>query len=349
MKLSYLPTLAVACAMAAPLFGQAQSCDRACLEGFVDQYMDAMIAHKPAQLPTVQRVKNTEDGVRLEQGDGFWRTAKGKGKYRLVNADPETGQVVFFGTMQEEPNLAVLVMIRLKVVDKKVAEIENFVVRDAAVAKRVEDMGQPNTLFVAAIPAAQRATRAALVQTVNSYFSGIEKNTGKGDYAFFAPDCARVQNGTQTTQNADAWKAFAPPVSAAGGRGKGNPAPPPVAPEPNIFGLGCQAQFKTGYYGFVTRVRDRRFVVVDRERGLVTAIAAMDMPAGKYRTVTMSDGKQVQAGPDKPSTLALAETFKIEGGKIRRVEAVQLNVPYGMVTGWSTWEDGMSSKAQDVK
>jgi hypothetical protein len=250
--------------------------------------------------------------------------------------------------MQEEPNLGVLVVIRLKVVDRKVAEIENFVVRDAAVAKRVEDMGKPNDVFTAVIPAAQRASRGALIQTINAYFSGIEKNNGKGDYSFFASDCARVQNGTQTTQNADAWKAFAPPVSAAGGRGKGNPAPPPVAPEPNIFGLGCKEQFKTGYYGFVTRVRDRRFVVVDRERGLVTAIAAMDMPAGKYQTVTVN-GKQVQAGPDKPTTLALAETFKVEGGKIRRVEAVQINVPYGMVTGWSTWEDGMSSKAQDIK
>jgi hypothetical protein len=349
MKLSYLLTVAVAGVMAAPsLLGQAQSCDRACLEGFVDQYMDALIAHKPSQLATATRVKNTEDGVRLELGDGFWRTAKGKGKYRLFNADPETGQVVFFGTMQEEPNLGVLVMIRLKVVDRKVAEIENFVVRDAAAAKRVEDMGQPNAVFASVIPAAQRATRAALIQTVNAYFSGIEKNNGKGDYSFLAPDCVRVQNGTQTTKNADAWKDFVPQVSATGGRGKGNPPPAPVAPEPNIFGLGCQDQFKTGYYGFVTRVRDRRFVVVDRERGLVTAIAAMDMPAGKYRKVVVN-GKQVEAGGDKPTTLALAETFKIEGGKIRRVEAVQLNVPYGMVTAQSTWEDGMSSKAQDVK
>ncbi|MEI9811257.1 MAG: hypothetical protein WDO18_00655 [Acidobacteriota bacterium] len=52
--------------------------------------------------------------MRLELGDGFWRSAKGKGSYRLFNADPETGQVVFFGTMREDPNLPVIVMIRLK-------------------------------------------------------------------------------------------------------------------------------------------------------------------------------------------------------------------------------------------
>jgi hypothetical protein len=108
-------------------------------------------------------------------------------------------------------------------------------------------------------------------------------------------------------------------------------------------------QLKSGYYAFVGRVRDRRFVAVDPSRGLVTAILAMDQPSGKARNVTMSDGKTVEAGPMKPTTLAVAETFRIEGGKIRRVDAVQLNVPYGMVMGWSTWEDGMSSKVQEVK
>jgi hypothetical protein len=29
---------------------EAQTCDRACLEGFVDRYLDAMIAHDPAKL-----------------------------------------------------------------------------------------------------------------------------------------------------------------------------------------------------------------------------------------------------------------------------------------------------------
>jgi hypothetical protein len=113
--------------------------------------------------------------------------------------------------------------------------------------------------------------------------------------------------------------------------------------------MSCTDQFKSGFYNFVTRVRDRRFVAVDRERGLVTAIVAMDQASGKYRTFKMADGKEVSAGPMKPETLAVAETFKIEGGKIRRVEAIQLNVPYGMVTGWSTWEDGMSDKVQDIK
>jgi len=63
------------------------TCDRACLENFVDQYMDALIAHDPKKLPMSPRVKNTEDAVRLNPGDGFWRTANAKGSYRFFVTD----------------------------------------------------------------------------------------------------------------------------------------------------------------------------------------------------------------------------------------------------------------------
>ncbi len=63
--------------------------------------MDALIAHDPKKLPMTARVKNTEDAVRLDPGDGFWRTALSKGSYRLFVIDPDSGQVAFIGTMRE--------------------------------------------------------------------------------------------------------------------------------------------------------------------------------------------------------------------------------------------------------
>src|SRR5579871_3497893 len=103
-------------AVFSPLIGWGQTtCDRACLENFVDQYMDALIAHNPKKLPLSARVKNTEDGVRLDPGDGFWRSANAKGSYRFFVTDTENGQVAFMGTMREDPNLPVIMGIRLKV------------------------------------------------------------------------------------------------------------------------------------------------------------------------------------------------------------------------------------------
>ena len=142
--------LSIGILIAGALAGQSSTkggtaCDRACLENFVDQYMDALIAHDPKKLPMTARVKNTEDGVRLDPGDGFWRTALAKGSYRLFVTDPEAGQVAFIGTMREVnapmPN-PVIIAIRLKIENRQVSEIENLVVRDAQAANEPGKVGQ---------------------------------------------------------------------------------------------------------------------------------------------------------------------------------------------------------------
>lgn len=80
----------------------ATTCDRACLEGFVDRYLDAVLAHNPALVPLAPGVRYTEDGQQLAIGDGLWRTMHAKGHYRLFVADPRAGEVAFFGTIEEE-------------------------------------------------------------------------------------------------------------------------------------------------------------------------------------------------------------------------------------------------------
>ncbi len=57
---------------------QSGACDRACLEGFVDKYLDAIIAHDPKLLPISRNVKFTENGVRLDIGDAHWKTSSAK-------------------------------------------------------------------------------------------------------------------------------------------------------------------------------------------------------------------------------------------------------------------------------
>jgi hypothetical protein len=310
-----------------------------------------LIAHNPKALPMTARVKNTEDGVRLDPGDGFWRTALAKGTYRLFVSEPEAGQVAFLGTMREVnapmPN-PVIVAIRLKIENRQVSEIENLVVRDVLAATNLEKWGAPNSVFLEAIPTAQRASRAELVRVGNTYLSALEKSDGKLEVPF-APGCERIQNGVQTTNNPDAIAQMTPPP--APGRGGPGKQPAPVPPKPqglqiNITALGCAEQFKLGYFNFVRRVRDRRFVAVDRERGLAMVIAELDEPGGKYNTFKLADRREITTGPARPTSLLAFEVYKIEGGKIRRVEEAQITVPYGMLSGWSSYEDGMSNKAR---
>src|SRR5262245_6272384 len=59
------------------------TCDRSCLIGFLDRYVDALVARDPSRLPLARTVKFTENGQRLDLGDGLWHTVTGKGGYRL--------------------------------------------------------------------------------------------------------------------------------------------------------------------------------------------------------------------------------------------------------------------------
>ena len=316
--------------------------------------MDALIAHDPQKLPMTARVKNTEDGVHLNPGDGFWRTALAKGSYRLFVTDPEAGQVAFLGTMREVnapmPN-PVIIAIRLKVENRQVSEIENIVVRDVQAANESGEAGRAQSCISggdsgSAESLARRAgpcCRPVLIRT--------RKERRQEDPSLRRRLPARSERRPDHEQSG----CGRPDDSAAGSRGRGGrggpgkqpPAPPkPQGLQINITAMGCAEQFKLGYFNFIRRVRDRRFVAVDRERGLVMVIAEMDEPAGKYATFKLSDGREITAGPTRPTTIAAFEMYKIEGGKIRRIEAVQHDVPYGMLSGWSSYEDGMSSKAR---
>jgi hypothetical protein len=289
----------------------APQCDRACLEGFVNQYLAALAVRDASRLPFATDVKFTENTAKLKVGEGTWGTFNGEGAFKLYFAEPEAGQVGFIGTMKEWDN-PVIFCLRLKVADGKIAEVEDFVVRDANAAKNLDAM-TPNPLFLEAVPPAERATREELVKTANTYFSGLQNNDGKGVYPF-TDDCNRIENATQTTNNSERYK-----------------SDPSIGNE--IMSLGCKAQFKTGYFRIVTRIRDRRFVIVDRERGLVFAFAFFDH-AGTVKSITLTDGRIVPATLRHPFTWEVGELFKIEKGKIRFVQAALTQEPYGIKSGW---------------
>jgi hypothetical protein len=315
----------------------ADSCDRACLEGLVDRYLDAVIANNPKALPLAANVKFTEDGQQLALGDGLWNTLKTKGAYRLFVTDVAAGQVAFMGTIEEDnrdpaKGTLALLALRLKVSNQTITQIEQIVVRDEVAAKKIADLGKPRPNLLATVPAAARMSRKDLLITANKYFSGMEQNDGKGDYPF-ADDCNRLENGSQTT-NA--------PTPA------GQARPDPKTSTNYSAQWGCMEQFKSGLLHFVNRIRDRRFVAVDEERGLVFAFGFFDHSGGATRTFGVPDGRTVTAGPVQPWTWEIAELFKVQDGKLHEIEAILKQSPYGMISGWSTWEQGMSSELQDV-
>ncbi len=326
--------LAIHCLLVA-LPVQAQDCDRVCLEDLVERYLDAVIVNRPAAVPLSASVRFTENGQRLEVGDGLWNTMAAKGGYRIVISDVEAGQVVFMGTIAEdhrEPDQTTpaLMIVRLRLENDEITEIEHYVARDVMAAERVNAL-VPRPVFMEEVPAAQRMSRADLIRTADAYFAGMQRNDGKGDYPF-AESCDRLENGMRST-NA--------PVPAGQ-----QPADPATASTYSAQ-WSCREQFESGLLYFVNRIRDRRFVAVDPERGLVFAFVFFDHSGGEFRHSVTPDGRPVTGGPAQPWTWYIGELFKVENGLLGPIEAFLQQVPYGMNAGWSSWEEGMSDVPRD--
>lgn len=317
-------------------------CDRACLEGFVDRYLDAVAVNQPSMVPISQNVRFTEDGQRLLLGDGLWNTMKGKGRYRLFVTDVPAGVVTFFGTILEdhrEPakSNGSLISLRLRVNNMQITEIEQIVFRfpnegeEQRTFNRVDAM-VTHPLYLQAVPVNERMSRADLIAQSNKYFTGMQKNDGKGDYPF-GPSCIRHENGGQSTsQPTPAGQTRPDPLTATGYSAQWN----------------CLEQFQSGLLHFVNRIRDRRFVAVDEERGITFVFAFFDHSGGETRRFKTPTGREVVAGPVQPWSWQIAEIFKVEKGLITKIDAFLQRSPYGMNSGWSTWEQGMSDHVRDV-
>src|SRR5581483_2977584 len=117
-------------AMSGPMAAAAGlDCDRNCLRDTLTQYLSAMVAHKPGGLPLARGARFTENGVELELGQGLWADASRLTPYRLDMLDVRGG-VAASHVVVEAGGARVLLGVRLKVVDRQIAEIETLVVRN---------------------------------------------------------------------------------------------------------------------------------------------------------------------------------------------------------------------------
>jgi hypothetical protein len=295
-------------AFAAEGVAAAGTCNRDCLYGFLDQYLKALVAKDPSHLPLATKVKFTENNVSLKIGDGLWNTISGFGPYDVKFADTKTGNVGYLAVVQETHVSSPFAM-RMKVVDGKIAEVETIVARPAGGAAPNPNLERyvDKQNFKDILPPAERSPRAKMISLVKGYFDTLQQNDGTL-HTDFDPDCNREENAIQSTNN----------------------------PTNHIFpvtNLGCAGQFQMGYFRYDDRARDRRYPVVDQERGLVLAGVFLDH-SGKLATYKMTDGRQLESPMRTPSSLCILELFKIRNGKILQIAADMAGVPYNMPSVW---------------
>lgn len=289
-----------------PAAAPAAACDRACLNDLIEQYLAAMVAHDPSKLPLAKNVKFTEDGVKLDVGDGLWATASGVGNYKVYFDEPAAGAAGVFALIHENGTPAIL-HVRLKVVDRKITEIETIVARKETTAfLNTDNLKEVRPIFVETVPAADRPSRAEMVALVGKYFDGIEQ--GNGDIVPFDKDCIRIENGIQTC---------------------------PGSPTSPLGALSCGAQLSTKIFTYIRSVSPRRFPIVDQERGLVLALVRFNHPATQQTVEVPGRGKMTMGRYSQwPNSTQIAELFKIKDRKIKEITAVIVTQPYKMASGW---------------
>jgi hypothetical protein len=279
--------------------------DREHLESFADDYLEALSKRDPSRLATSPGARYTENCQTLAIGKGLWATATPGISYRNYIADTDSAQIGLFAVVRENDSPAVLAA-RLRVQDEKVSEIEALVARWSNPLWEPETLKTPHPAFMQALPDSGRISRAQLVKVADSYFDAIEQDNG--DIVPVHPDCYRLENGVRTTSNPD---------------------------RPRIGRLDVKAGLSSGFYSYITEIRDRRYPVVDKERGNVLSIVFFEHP-GTVRSVEVEGFGRMDLAPftQKPSSAMIAELFKVQGGQIRMIEAVLEFLPYGTRPGW---------------
>ena len=255
MKRLVLGLLLVACSSVVLAADPPRECDRACLKSTLDTYLNAVLKHDPAAAPLAIGYRHTENAINVPRGEGVWKSITALGKVQRHYADPVSGQVAYYGIVDEGGKLDV-VTARLRVQDREITEAEWYIARNGdpgLPGANPPNVWSPEGLTASPppernLPADQRLPRDAMIRIVNSYFDGITSHDGNVVLAH--KGCNRYENGTKVT----------------GRRG------------------GVNDDCVSGLAGFdLANVAARRIPLVDDEQGVVLGMAVFLRKPGSSR------------------------------------------------------------------
>lgn len=335
----------------------------------IDRLLAAFITRDHAHLPLAADVRYTENGQSLKVGDGLWGTLSryvgetntpesGSGAvrpphYRIDFADHAGAEAVYFGGTVETATPGMLAL-RLKLRGDRISEIEAVCVREERPGERggTVTLFQPSLLthFVAAgyqgidpeflrpVARPSAESRSELSAVVDRYFDALEGDDSRE--VTFTDNCQRRDNGVRTTGDA-----VAAPLD-------------PNVPGYRPFSLGCAQQIDSGFFTRIARVRSRRHIAVDEQRGLVLTVSLWDQPGdvaevqvpgigrvalpSGIRAEDLSDTenpaqfylKRYEPNFRVPMTELTVQLTKVEAGRIARIESISRGAPYGLACGW---------------
>jgi hypothetical protein len=179
-------------------WAQSAPCDRECLRGTLTAILYALLEDDPGQLPLAGTLRVTEDAVEKPLAEvGLLRTVTGLRGYRQDILDERAGMA---GTnvVVEESGAPVLLVVRLKVVDREITEIETVATRSRAegLIFNIDGLSTPSKEMNDAPRPEQLASREDAIEAALHYPQGLNAaQTFAAVNAPFAPDAYRYENG----------------------------------------------------------------------------------------------------------------------------------------------------------
>jgi hypothetical protein len=283
-------------AVAAPRAQSPAACNRACLTGFADTYFKALTANTPASVPLAPNAKITLNGKVVPLGGAFWDSAD-RTVYRWDIVNDRLGDVASEAVVQSADGSKTMYMVRMKVAGGKVTEVETIKANQGE-ADRLwgpDNLKDVSPSLQLSIREADQDSYYGLIAAAESYWRAFQTN-GTKEYhpAALLPDARRFENGVQTTGMVRDGAFVSAPEGFDAGRFLGR----------NLW--------------------DRRYPVVDTERGIVLSIVRFGLKDGsKSQSVATSNDRLV------------AEFFAVKKGLIQEIHAVLFNLPDAEPTGWA--------------
>jgi hypothetical protein len=196
LALSVLTGLGVAAERTAS--AQSSPCDRECLRGTMTAFLHALLEHDTSELPIAETVRVTEDALAKPLTQiGLLNTVTGLRGYRQDILDERAGTAGAH-VVVEESGAPVLLVVRLKVVDGEITEIETVATRSRAegLIFNIDGIGTPSREMNYAPRPEQLASREDAIEAALHYPKGLNAaTTFAAVNAPFAPDAYRYENG----------------------------------------------------------------------------------------------------------------------------------------------------------
>ena len=162
------------------------------------RYLDSLVAHDPKKAPLAGNVRFTEDAKVLPVGAGFWKTASKLRAFRTDFLDVRTGTAAVHAVL-EESGAPVLFAARLKVVGRKITEIETLVVHNQQEGALFapDALAAPSPAMVTPPPKDQLTARDKMTEIALRYPAGLRVGSFEKSDVPFASGAYRLENGVK--------------------------------------------------------------------------------------------------------------------------------------------------------